>query len=103
MKKHEKRILNSFSYLELIRKSKPQFKCRANELILHLGLDGKIESCSGKIGSINDDLAELWRGWIHKARKLRDCNGCLFSGYVELSLFFNLNFEVIKNYLRVLK
>jgi|Deesub1362A_J573_1020465.scaffolds.fasta_scaffold00137_35 MoaA/NifB/PqqE/SkfB family radical SAM enzyme len=101
MKRHGKPILNSFAYLRIIRNLKPEFRCRVNEVILHLGLNGKIESCSGVIGDFRDDLDELWSSWRREAKSLaEDCEGCLFSGYVETSLLFNFNLRVMWNYLR---
>ncbi len=101
MKRQGKPILNSFPYLKIIRNLKPDFRCRVNEAILHLGLDGKIESCSGVIGDFRDDLEELWSWWREEAKNLAEnCGGCLFSGYVEISLLFNLNLRVAWNYLR---
>lgn len=102
MKKQGKPILNSLIYLEMIRHLKPKFRCRVNEVIIHLGLDGKIESCSRTIGNSGDDLAKLWDSWRVEAKRLQDCNGCLFSGYVEVSMLFNLNYRVLWNYLRCL-
>jgi MoaA/NifB/PqqE/SkfB family radical SAM enzyme len=101
MKQQGKPILNSFTYLKMIRNLKPEFRCRVNEVILHLGLNGKIESCSGVIGDFRDDLAELWSSWRKEAKSLpEDCDGCLFSGYVESSLLFNFDVRVMWNYLK---
>ncbi len=47
----------------MIRKLKPEFRCRVNEVILHLWLDGKIETCFGVVGDFRDDLYELWNLW----------------------------------------
>ena len=103
MKRQGKPVLNSLPYLKMIRELKPEFRCRVNEAILHLGLDGKIESCSGVIGDFRDDLAELWSSWREEARSLAEnCDGCLFSGYVEISLLFNFNVRVMWNYLKLL-
>lgn len=44
MKKERRSILNSYPYLEMIRERRPDFRCKVNETILHLGLDGKVES-----------------------------------------------------------
>lgn len=101
MKKEGRSVLNSYPYLEMIRERKPDFNCKVNETILHLGLDGKIESCFGVIGEANEDLEELWRKWKPRGKQLsQECEGCLFSGYVETSLLFNLDWRVIWNYLK---
>lgn len=101
MKKEGRSILNSYPYLEMIRERKPDFNCKVNDTILHLGLDGKVESCFGVIGDASEDLEELWRKWKPQVKQLGEkCEGCLFSGYVETSLLFSLDRRVIWNYLR---
>ncbi|MFW5935856.1 MAG: radical SAM protein [Candidatus Hadarchaeota archaeon] len=101
MKKEGRSVLNSYPYLEMIREREPEFKCKVNETILHLGLDGKVESCFGVIGDANEDLEELWKKWRLQGKQLSEkCEGCLFSGYVETSLLFNLDRRVIWNYLK---
>lgn len=101
MKKEGRSILNSYPYLEMIRERKPDFKCKVNETILHLALDGKVESCYGVIGDANEDLEELWKKWRPQGKELdKNCQGCLFSGYVETSLLFGLDRKVIWNYLK---
>ena len=103
MKKQGEPVMNSYPYLKIIRDLKPDFRCRVNEAILHLGLDGKIESCSSVIGDFRDNLEDLWKHHAVKAREEADrCPGCLFSGYVEISLFFNFNLNAVWNYMRSL-
>ncbi|RLI74718.1 pyrroloquinoline quinone biosynthesis protein PqqE [Archaeoglobales archaeon] len=103
MKRRGKPVLNSYSYLKMIRELKPDFKCKVNEVIIHLSSDGKIESCFGVVGSVDDDLAKLWSSWKNKTKKLVEgCEGCLFSGYVEISLLFSFNVEVMLNYMKYL-
>ncbi len=101
MKKEGRSVLNSYPYLEMIREKKPEFNCKVNQTILHLGLDGKVESCFGVIGDADEDLNELWKKWKPRSTQLsQKCEGCLFSGYVETSLLFSLDRRVIWNYLR---
>ncbi|MFP3908514.1 MAG: radical SAM protein [Archaeoglobaceae archaeon] len=101
MKRKGRSVLNSYPYLEMIREREPEFKCKVNDTILHLGLDGKVESCFGVIGDANEDLEELWKKWRLQGKQLSEkCEGCLFSGYVETSLLFNLDRRVIWNYLK---
>lgn len=101
MKRKGRSVLNSYPYLEMIREREPEFKCKVNDTILHLGLDRKVESCFGVIGDANEDLEELWKKWRLQGKQLSEkCEGCLFSGYVETSLLFNLDRRVIWNYLK---
>jgi len=49
MKREGFPIMNSLTYLKSIRDLKPRFRCKANELIMHVSLDGRIESCREKM------------------------------------------------------
>ncbi len=105
LKKQGRKILNSFVYLKMIRSLKPDFKCRIDRFLLHVDPYGNVKMCKGKVSSIRaKPLGEIWHS--KEADRLRgeikNCKGCLFSGYVEGSLFYSANLSLIANYFRQL-
>ncbi len=95
-------IINSCTYLAMIRSLKPGFNCHAGDIILHVASDGSIENCRvhrEPLGKVSDGLAKVW----HSSRERRketvtECKGCLFFGYVENSLLYEFNPEVLAHY-----
>ncbi|MEM2925584.1 MAG: radical SAM protein [Methanocellales archaeon] len=105
LKKHH-RILNSITYLKMIRDLKPNFKCCIDHFLLQVDSNGIVKMCKGIVGSIREKpLKEIW--YSEEASRLRkeaeNCKGCLFSSYVEASLFYNGKPSVIFNYLNLLR
>lgn len=106
LKRQGFRVLNSFTYLEMMKRLKPGFTCAVHSLMLHLDAEGRVVTCFGGAGSLKErTLAELWRcGEMEEARRRqRECKGCLFSGYAEASLLYALHPEVVLNTLRILR
>jgi MoaA/NifB/PqqE/SkfB family radical SAM enzyme len=109
LKKKGHRISNSYRYLELMRSYTPgknNYHCRVGRFLLLLEPDGRVNlPCSryGCVGSIREmRLGEMWTS--PKAMANRDessgCNECLFSGFVEASLVYDLHPQVLLNFFR---
>nr|WP_292468184.1 radical SAM protein [Methanolobus sp.] len=102
MKKEGYPIINSYTYLKMVRDLKTEFVCHANDIILDVTADGSIENCRihrNPIGNIREGIGNVWQ----KTKKLRkdtahNCDKCLFFGYVENSLMYNFNMEVAQHY-----
>ncbi len=107
MKREGYPVVNSYTYLNMIKELKPQFNCYANEIILHVSLDGRIENCRDRgicLGRVEEGLAKVWKRSRTMRRKLaEECKGCLAFGYVESSLARDMKLEVVLNYCRHLK
>jgi MoaA/NifB/PqqE/SkfB family radical SAM enzyme len=105
LKKKGYRILNSIAYLKMIRDLKPNFNCCIDRFLLHVESNGVVKMCKGIVGSIRErSLKEIWysKAAEHLRREAGKCKGCLFSSYVEGSLFYSGKLSVIINYLNFL-
>ncbi|MBP2030348.1 MoaA/NifB/PqqE/SkfB family radical SAM enzyme [Methanohalophilus levihalophilus] len=102
MKKEGYPIINSYTYLEMIRDLRTDFICHANDIILNVTADGTIENCRvhrAPIGHIDDGIANVWKNTREFRKDMAyKCKKCLFSGYVENSLMYNFNLEVAQHY-----
>ncbi len=102
MKKEGYPVINSYTYLKMVRELRPEFTCHANDIILDVTADGSIENCRvmrEPIGHITEGIKNVWERTV-KLRKetASGCNKCLFFGYVENSLMYNFNLEVAQHY-----
>ena len=102
MKKEGYPIINSYTYLKMVRDLNTEFVCHANEIILDVTADGSIENCrvhQSPIGHISEGIGNVWAS-TKELRKdtARNCHKCLFFGYVENSLMYNFNLEVLQHY-----
>lgn len=102
MKKEGYPIINSYTYLKMVRDLRTEFVCHANEIILDVTADGSIENCrvnQSPIGHISEGIENVWAS-TKQLRKntARNCQKCLFFGYVENSLMYNFNLEVLQHY-----
>jgi MoaA/NifB/PqqE/SkfB family radical SAM enzyme len=95
-------IINSETYLRMIKSLKPEFRCHASDIILHVASDGTIENCRSQkapLGNISDGIHNVWRASREERKKIvEDCQGCLFFGYVENSLLYEMVPEVMAHY-----
>jgi len=95
-------IINSQTYLKMIRSQKPDFRCHASDIVLHVSSDGTIENCRverAPLGNISDGILNVWESSKETRRQItRGCRGCLFFGYVENSLLYDFVPEVMKHY-----
>lgn len=102
LKKRGAPIINSYTYLQMIRSRRPQFRCHASDIILHVASDGTVENCrvcKEPLGNVSEGLERVWSS-SQKIRKktVEDCRGCLFFGYVENSLLYDFVPEVLAHY-----
>ncbi|WP_292484980.1 radical SAM protein [Methanohalobium sp.] len=102
MKKQGYPIINSLTYLKMVRDLDMGYKCHANDVILNIAENGTIENCRvhrNKLGHINEGIENVWSSSRHNVRETTNqCQGCLFFGYVENSLLYEFKPEVMKNY-----
>lgn len=102
MKKEGYPIINSYTYLKMIKDMDTDFKCHAGELILNVTADGTIEHCRVErqsLGNVKDGLEKVWRNSRERRKRIpENCHKCLFFGYVENSLLYDINLEVMRHY-----
>ncbi|TGC07284.1 radical SAM protein [Methanolobus halotolerans] len=95
-------IINSITYLEMARDLKTTYSCHASDIILDVAADGSIENCRvhrEPIGHIREGIANVWEATREKRKKTsNECQKCLFFGYVENSLMYDFNLEVMRHY-----
>lgn len=102
MKKEGYPIINSISYLSMIKDLKKRFNCHVNNFILDVTADGSIENCRvhrEPLGNISEGIETVWK----RSRSLqnettKNCDGCFFFGYVENSMMYDMNLEVMRHY-----
>lgn len=95
-------IINSLTYLKMIKDLEPRFKCHAGDIILHVAADGTVQNCrvhQEPLGHVSQGLARVWQSSQERRREIvRECEGCLFFGYVENSLLYEFVPEVMRHY-----
>ncbi|HOT05951.1 MAG TPA: radical SAM protein [Methanotrichaceae archaeon] len=95
-------IINSLTYLKMVRGKRPTFRCRASDIILHVTAEGAVHCCRAQdqpLGHVSQGLARVWeRSKIDRKRISRQCPGCLFFGYAENSMLFDMVPEVLAHY-----
>jgi MoaA/NifB/PqqE/SkfB family radical SAM enzyme len=95
-------IINSETYLRMIKSRKPEFQCHASDIILHVASDGTIGVCRSQkapLGNISEGISKVWRSSREKRKKIvEDCQGCLFFGYAENSLLYEMVPNVMAHY-----
>jgi MoaA/NifB/PqqE/SkfB family radical SAM enzyme len=111
LKREGYRIGNSYAYLGLMRRFSYEgndFRCRVGRFLLLVEPDGRVNvPCSkyGCIGSFREEsLHELWNSpfAIANRERSRGCNQCLFSGFVEASLLYDLKPSAVVNFFRII-
>ncbi len=107
LKKQGLPIINSRTYLTMIKNLTPNFRCQASNVILDVTSDGGIENCRvhrASIGEFKNGLSNAWRSSEASRRRITmECSGCLFYGYAELSLLLSLKQEALQNAVNILK
>jgi MoaA/NifB/PqqE/SkfB family radical SAM enzyme len=102
LKKEGAPIINSQTYLKMIRTQKPDFRCHASDIVLHVSADGTIENCRVEralLGNVSDGIQKVWDSSGEKRKQIsKNCRGCLFFGYVENSLLYDFVPEVMAHY-----
>ncbi len=102
LKRNGMPIINSTTYLRMIKTLDPKFRCHASDIILHVASDGSIEHCRvhrKPIGNVASGISNIWKESRDVCkRQAMDCKGCLFFGYVENSLLYEFVPEVMAHY-----
>ena len=95
-------IINSLTYLRMVRERKPNNSCHAPEIVLSVSSDGTVQTCrvhKEPLGHVSQGLARVWESSKKRREEIvRNCEGCLFFGYVENSLLFDFRPEVLAHY-----
>ena len=95
-------IINSLTYLKMIRDLEPRFNCHAGDIILHVAADGTIENCrvhQEALGNVSEGLEAVWQSSQERREEtVLSCQKCLFFGYVENSLLYEFVPEVMRHY-----
>jgi MoaA/NifB/PqqE/SkfB family radical SAM enzyme len=95
-------IINSETYLGMIKTLQPRFKCHASDIILHVASDGTLENCrvhQEPLGNVSEGIARVWKSSQERRKEtVQGCQGCLFFGYVENSLLYEFMPEVLAHY-----
>ncbi len=108
-KKKSYRIGNSFTYLRLMKRFTPgqnDYNCRVGRFLLILEPDGRVNVPCSKYGCVGTakevTLEEVWTSPFAEANRERSvgCSECLFSGFVEASLVYDLKPEALANFFR---
>lgn len=102
LKKKGLPIINSLTYLRMIKSLEPIFRCHASDIIFHVTSDGTIENCrvhQNSLGNVKNGIEKVWRSTQNVRKKtVQECKGCLFFGYVENSLLYEFVPEVMAHY-----
>lgn len=102
LKKGGAPIINSCTYLQMVKSGRPSFRCHASDIVLHVASDGTIENCRAykePLGNVSEGLEKVWnRSRDLRKKAARECGGCLFFGYVENSLLYDFVPEVMAHY-----
>ncbi|MFC1787425.1 radical SAM protein [Halobacteriota archaeon] len=107
LKREGSPVLNSYTYLTMIRDHYPDFHCHVNDLILHVSSNGQVENCRvyrQNMGEFEGSLSKVLESSKEgRKKRSKECKGCLFFGYAELSLLYSLKPEVIMNCARIFR
>ena len=95
-------IINSETYLRMVKGREPCFRCHAADIILHVACEGSIEGCrvhKQPLGNVSQGIERVWEQSRQRRREMmEECEGCLFFGYVENSLLYDFVPEVMRHY-----
>lgn len=102
MKREGSPIINSTTYLRMVRDRDLDFKCHAPQIVLSVASDGTVATCrvhKEPLGNVSEGLARVWvRSKKRRKEIVRNCERCLFFGYVENSLLYDFRPEVLAHY-----
>jgi MoaA/NifB/PqqE/SkfB family radical SAM enzyme len=102
MKREGRPIINSLTYLKMVRDRNLNFRCHAPEIVLSVASDGTVQTCrvhKEPLGTVSEGIARVWESSIERREEIvRECKGCLFFGYVENSLLYDFRPEVLAHY-----
>lgn len=103
LKKQRYPIINSITYLKMVRDEEMDYRCRASGIIMNVTHDGTLETCrvqNEPLGNVIwDGFQSVWENSEeHRKEIVKNCQGCLFFGYTENSLMQSFNPEVLMHY-----
>lgn len=103
LKKQGYPIINSKTYLRMVRDRNMDYTCRASSVIIDVTHDGTAETCRVQhepLGNVmRDGFEKVWKDSAQRREEIvRNCEGCLFFGYTENSLMQGFNPEVLMCY-----
>jgi MoaA/NifB/PqqE/SkfB family radical SAM enzyme len=102
MKREGSPIINSTTYLRMVRDRDLDFKCHSPQIVLSVASDGTVQTCrvhKEPLGNVSEGLARVWeRSKERREEIVRNCEKCLFFGYVENSLLYDFRPEVLAHY-----
>ncbi|HWQ44748.1 MAG TPA: radical SAM protein [Methanosarcina barkeri] len=103
LKKQRYPIINSNTYLRMVRDREMDYRCRASGIILNVTHDGTLETCRAQnepLGNVMwDGFESVWENSEERRKEIvHNCKGCLFFGYTENSLMQSFNPEVLMHY-----
>lgn len=102
MKREGHPIINSLTYLRMVRDRNLDFRCHAPQIVFSVASDGTVQTCrvhKEPLGHVSEGLARIWESSKDRREKIvRDCEGCLFFGYVENSHLYDFRPEVLAHY-----
>ncbi len=103
LKKQGYPIINSKTYLRMVRDGDMDYRCRASSVIINVTHDGTAEACRVQhepLGNVmRDGFEKVWKDSAARREEIvRNCDGCLFFGYAENSLMQGFNPEVLMCY-----
>jgi MoaA/NifB/PqqE/SkfB family radical SAM enzyme len=102
MKRDGRPIINSLTYLKMVRDRNLDFRCHAPQIVLSVASDGTVQTCrvhKEPLGNVSQGLARVWDSSKRRQEEIvRECKGCLFFGYVENSLLYDFRLEVLAHY-----
>lgn len=107
LKLQHRPVNNSFGYLNMFMRGQVRYRCHAPKISIRVEPDGSITNCQDRshpIGNVYDEpLESILRSaqWGRLQRKAERCSRCVDSGVIESSLFWEFNFEVMANSLRM--
>lgn len=111
MKKEGYKIGNSMPYLRLMREYRGEennYKCHVGRFLLQVAPDGRVNVPCAKYGCVGlvrrEGLSALWGSQLAEVNRelSRGCSSCLFSGFVEASLLYDLKPGAISNFVRIM-
>jgi len=103
LKKQRYPIINSNTYLRMVRDREMDYRCRASGIIMNVTHDGTLETCRAQnepLGNVMwDGFESVWENSEERRKEIvHNCKGCLFFGYTENSLMQSFNPEVLMHY-----
>ncbi|MDZ7261447.1 MAG: radical SAM protein, partial [candidate division KSB1 bacterium] len=107
LKKRHPLINNSRSYLRLFQRGRVIYRCHAPKICIRVEPDGSVTNCQDRahpLGNVYQErlieiLTRPQLKWLQK--KAESCCSCVDSGVIESSLFWEFNWEVMVNTLRL--